>query len=412
MKRVYLWLWGITTALLTAGLLVQEGLWILDSYNDDAAEYYQQFVLGGLWSTAELYDQGRTLEELERQWGVPVREVSPQTATAALPLAHPHLQTAWYEHDGREHYLVRSSKGTWLRVGPFAAYPSTPWGGRIALAIGLAFALGVAAWLALRPLDRAQRAIASTALAIRDGDLAARVSVSDMRAAPAIGDALNRMAQRVEKLVQARDHLLRTASHELRTPIARLRIGVHLLAQTDGDRDAREAALDADLAELDSLVEDLLTHARLREPDRPPTRQRVELAPVLDALVRTLETPATLRRDLQAATLDADPKLFVRVLRNLLANAVRFAEQRVTVRTYESPHGTVLEVHDDGPGIPEARREDALAPFGTVGPSQGHGLGLAIVADILTHHGGTFELAASPEGGLLARTVWPPTAPG
>jgi two-component system sensor kinase ParS len=183
-----------------------------------------------------------------------------------------------------------------------------------------------------------------------------------------------------------------------------LRIGVHLLASAPPDeRDAREDALDADLAELDELVEDLLLYARMTDPVREPERVAIAVADVL-----TRQARAEPRLELAAdAVVLADPKLFRRALGNLVANARRYADARIRVTSEVCERETCVVVEDDGPGIAEPQHHEALAPFSGLDEQSGHGLGLAIVDEIVRRHGGRLTLGRSGLGGLEVRTWWP-----
>ena len=112
----------------------------------------------------------------------------------------------------------------------------------------------------------------------------------------------------------------------------------------------------------------------------------------------------------------ADRLGFERAVGNLLENAGRFARSLVSVSVHATDDSVVVDVDDDGGGIPESDRQRVLEPFvrlndGRHEPGRGVGLGLALVHRIATQHGGRVELLTSPQGGCRARTVWPRAAP-
>jgi len=406
MKRVYLRLWIALVTIVLGGLAVQEVVLYSESFSDDAATYYEQYAVAGIRGTLATEAGGRraTLEQVRALWPAPVRTVGAPPAEGPETYAMS-PQVRWTQ-DGRGEFLYidHPSLG-WVQVGPLLPYPGPNWGNRAVLAGWVLLGIGLATWALLRPLDSAQRAIATTATAIAQGDLSARVPTDVAGGAREEVRAMNQMAERIEALVAARQSLLRAASHELRTPIARLRIGIHLLAQTEEGRDAREAALDDDLAELDALVEELLFHGRLQDPGVPVARSVVVLDGVVSAAGQALPGAPVIAAHLEVAKVWADPKLLQRALRNLLDNGVRYAAQTVEVRAYRQGEGVVVEVGDDGPGIDASQREQALAAFGMLDERSQTGLGLAIVHEIVARHGGTVELGDSALGGACGSNL-------
>jgi len=106
----------------------------------------------------------------------------------------------------------------------------------------------------------------------------------------------------------------------------------------------------------------------------------------------------------------ADRNGFQRVLGNLLSNAGRFAKRRVTIRTELTEFGKIVDVDDDGDGIPESDRSRVFEPFVRLGDGsngRGVGLGLALVKRIVSQHNGRVDVLTSPDGGCRIRTTWP-----
>ena len=107
--------------------------------------------------------------------------------------------------------------------------------------------------------------------------------------------------------------------------------------------------------------------------------------------------------------LAGDPQRLEEVLSNLVTNAIEAKGQgaRIELAAASSSAGAVLTVDDDGPGIPEARRESIFLPFVTTKP-RGTGLGLAICRKIIAEHGGTISAGSSPSGGARFVVRFPP----
>lgn len=264
----------------------------------------------------------------------------------------------------------------------------------------------VAVTLAFRPLDRLGAAIAERT----PDDLRPIREVVPLEAAPLAG-AVNSFMGRLEDAVAALRHFTGNASHQLRTPLATLRTQL-ALARRAGDAAQGEAALDkADqaLVRAERVLAQLLALARV---DAAATG--LALGPVdLAALARDLAGEALPRADARGIDLGyegpvralalAEPVLAAELLRNLVDNALAYAERGavVTVRVRVETEGVALEVEDNGPGLPADRlaalRAGAL-PQRMAPQTGGSGLGLAIVAEIADLFGATCQFDTLTDG--------------
>jgi signal transduction histidine kinase len=280
--------------------------------------------------------------------------------------------------------------------------------GLFVLALALV-GLGIAAVLLggslARPLDR----LARTAHAIGAGDLAARTGHTRDDELGAVARALDEMAGRVAGLLRGQTELIANVAHELRTPIARIRVALDLAAEGDA-REARAslAEIAEDLAELEALVSDVLTAARLdlasghSAGGAPPLRRAsLELHDVArEAIARfqhrhparvvTLEAPAS------SAAVLGDAVLLRRVLDNLLDNARKYARASapIALRLRTEPKAAEIEVSDRGDGVAPEDLARLFTPFFRADRSRaratgGVGLGLALSRRIAEAHGGT-----------------------
>jgi two-component system OmpR family sensor kinase len=288
-----------------------------------------------------------------------------------------------------------------------------------AVLIALAALSAIVVRIGLRPLDR----IAQTAGAIAAGDLSRRVSPATERTEVGrLGLALNAMLARLEQAFSEREasqqrlrQFIADASHELRTPLASIRGYAELFRiGAAGDPQDTEKAMrriEEEAARMGVLVEDLLTLARLDEI-RDAAREDVDLAALAadaaqDARVVAPDREISLRARGRAPVL-GDPNQLRQVLSNLLRNALVHTPSgtpiEVTVDAGE--HAVRLQVRDHGPGLP-TDHPDALferfwrAEHGRERGRAGAGLGLAIVAAIVSAHGGTVSAANAPAGGAL-----------
>ncbi|MFN3448654.1 MAG: ATP-binding protein [Roseococcus sp.] len=273
--------------------------------------------------------------------------------------------------------------------------------------VGTALLLALVAALFMKNQVRAIRRLAAASEAFGLGRDAGPIKPEGAREVRQAALAFNAMRERITRFVAQRTEMLAGVSHDLRTPLTRLRLGLAMLPRTP-EAEADIAALTQDVEEMERMVEAYLAFARgegteaLREADLVAlVRDAAAKARRAGAVVE-VEAPETLPLKLRADALG-------RALANLLDNARKHAGRiAVTVRPPgdEAPGFAEVVVDDDGPGIPEAERAEALKPFHTGSPS-GTGLGLAIAHDILRAHGGELLLEQSPMGGLRARLRLP-----
>jgi two-component system OmpR family sensor kinase len=245
------------------------------------------------------------------------------------------------------------------------------------------------------------------------GTLSARARMKTSSAAYPLAERINAMAERIQGLLESQKNLLHSVSHELRTPIARLEFALELLADRVGAREhgdpallKRIAAMEGDLAELNALVNELLSMSKLDSASEPQ-RALFEVEPVLRECADGLHPrPATLHCELgpKLGSVDGDRRLLARAVGNLLRNAQKYAAHTVALSARRA--GGLLEilVDDDGPGIPEDERERIFAPFYRLDRSRdratgGFGLGLSIARKAVRLHGGTLRVEGSPLGG-------------
>ncbi|MFJ5724607.1 ATP-binding protein [Streptomyces sp. NPDC093149] len=249
---------------------------------------------------------------------------------------------------------------------------------------------------ALRPVDamRAQTA------EITASDLSHRLGE------PPADDALGRLARtfndllaRLDTATQRQRRFIADAAHELRSPLSTLHTRLEVAARHPGSADWRTLApgLLHETERLTRLVDNLLQLARLDARPQPPARP-VDLDDIVFTEVREARRRTLLvidQRAVGAARVAGDEDALVRVVRNLLDNALCYASTRVDVSLRNRDGTAQLVVADDGPGIPEADRGRVFGRFTRLDDARardtgGSGLGLAIVRDIVrAHHGST-----------------------
>lgn len=220
---------------------------------------------------------------------------------------------------------------------------------------------------------------------------------------------MNEMLDRLADATQRQQRFVADASHELRTPLTRMRteLEVDLAEEGRADLIATHRSVLDEVAEMQMLTDDLLYLARIDAGAEFHRSDPVDLDDLVAREVQQLRVESTIEIDMSGvlgATVIGDAEQLGRAARNLVHNATRHAAGRVVVGLREVDGVVALTVDDDGPGIPEAQREQVFERFTLVDPARssiagGTGLGLAITRDIVERHGGVVVVEGSSLGG-------------
>ncbi|EOX8978290.1 two-component system sensor histidine kinase RstB [Enterobacter hormaechei] len=277
------------------------------------------------------------------------------------------------------------------------------------IAISLAFPVFI--WM--RPHWQDMLKLESAAQRFGEGHLTERIHFDSGSSFDRLGIAFNQMADNINALIASKKQLIDGIAHELRTPLVRLRYRLEMSENLTG---AESQALNRDIGQLEALIEELLTYARL---DRPQTELHLstpDLPVWLQTHINDVQSVNPQRKLLAAITPGAygalDMRLMERVLDNLMNNAMRYSETTLRIGLDLQGSQAILCVEDDGPGIEPAEREKVFEPFVRLDPSRdratgGCGLGLAIVRSIAQAMGGSVRCEASELGGARFVFSWP-----
>ena len=332
------------------------------------------------------------------------------------------------DHDGDIMYHRLGTSSKVLVVGPLASNRNPELRDRLPLElrlrlltwslIGVIFA--IALWFWIRPVWRDLEALRQTARDLGDGHFEARSPAARTQLFATLSDTMHSMAERIRQLLATHRELSCGISHELRTPIARMRFALEMLTETDEseERERLWAMMEADLDELDQLIDTSLTYARFEREAPEPHFSSVKfaewLADEVDSvrlLGRQLEVTVDTSQLPENLCVDLDRKAMPYALRNLLRNAFKYATKHISVSAELVGEDIRINVDDDGIGIPPAEREHIFSAFTRLDRSRdrstgGYGLGLAIARRVLELHGGTATADASPLGGARFTLSW------
>lgn len=256
---------------------------------------------------------------------------------------------------------------------------------------------------------------------LAQGQLKTRVRMSQGDLFSNLGESFNQMAQHIQRLIEAQREMIRAVSHELRTPVARLRFGLQMIEDyLDDDYVLQQVkAIDGDIQELDELIDEILTYARLEEGGPVLEFKLANIEDLLDQIVGE-----TLRRNPKVAVwkdkvegagepiAEIEHRYLHRAVQNLVVNACRHANAQVCINFFSTEDICRIEVEDDGLGVPEEDWERIFSPFARLDDSRtrasgGYGLGLSIVRRVAFWHSGRATVERSRWGGAKFSILWP-----
>ncbi len=324
---------------------------------------------------------------------------------------------------------VNAPDGTVFRLVAPPPWPQDRPSGRPGiLGIGLPIAIvisGFVCWALARYLARPVYHLQRATRRLAAGELSVRVGPAMGRRRDEIADLgtdFDRMATRLQELLDAQQRLLRDVSHELRTPLARLHVALGLARQRGDGIDAELDRVELEAKRLDELIGELLAVMRLQSGADTPTSQPVKLRPLLSEVVEDAKLEADerpCRLELTAKTspeIAGDRELLRRAVENVVRNAIRHtAPNTVVTVTLDGPDPAKVTIRDHGPGVPDLDLPTVFEPFFRVESARdrtsgGHGLGLAIAQQAIRAHGGEIVAVNVPDGGLQVEIRLPVAA--
>ena len=280
--------------------------------------------------------------------------------------------------------------------------------GAIVLAVVMALAFGM--WFT-RPLKRLENAI----VGLGENRLDRVIAIAGPADLALVGERLNWLRLRLVELDADKSRFLRHISHELKTPLASLREGVSLLE--DGvagplSQDQREIAqiLKHNTGVLQSQIEDLLRFNTAAFEARQLHRQTVDLRQLIEDQVEAQRLQWRARELTVTVTgeplkMEVDPEKIGTALANLLSNAIRYSplKGRIELTLSQQPGGVQLDIQDQGVGVAPADRDRIFEPFfrgerQPEGGVRGSGIGLSIVQEYISAHGGRIALLPDATG--------------
>jgi two-component system, OmpR family, sensor histidine kinase CpxA len=352
-----------------------------------------------------------------------VKRLAEMAMLTGEPQRGPGRRAIWYALPADGNYVVLAALP---RPSPMAVILDPR---RIVLRLLVTFMVaGIVCYLLARSLTGPILQLQKAARRFSDGDLATRVGpVFGHRKdeIAGLGHDFDRMAGRIESMVNAQRKLLRDISHELRSPLARLNVALELARRSSSpeagsafDRIGREAE------RLNELIGQLLTLTMLEAGSERIERADVDLSRLVRDIVEDANFEALDRNRVvkvvasQDITVKGSEELLRRAIENVVRNAARYTDEGTTVevsltmRREEGGSYARIRVSDHGPGVREEELKRVFEPFYRVADARdrqtgGTGIGLAITEKAVHLHSGTVEASNDTEGGLTVEIDLP-----
>ncbi len=296
---------------------------------------------------------------------------------------------------------VRQSDGRWLVVEPKPTFRFDSWQQRILLILLLSvIAVTPLAWLFARRLAQPITAFADAAERLGKDPRTPPLSITGSEEVLAAAAAFNMMQERLRRYVEDRTAMVGAIAHDLRTPLTRLKFRI------EATPDDIRPKLAADIDQMEAMI--AATLGFVRDTQRPAERTKLELSSLLESVMdEAAETggKASVERA-EKVVIEGDPMALRRLVSNLVENALKYGGA-ARGQVYGDSGMAIIEVDDDGPGVPPSELERVFEPFYRGEPSRnretgGIGLGLAVVRSLARAHGGDVTLENRPDGGLRA----------
>ena len=276
----------------------------------------------------------------------------------------------------------------------------------------LAFGL----FLLIRKLTKPIEHLTTVAKKLGRGELNVRAKSNLPKPMNTLAMGFNNMADQINETMQEQQLLIGAIPHELRSPLGRIRFALDLTRNKNTVVELREhiEKIDTYVDDMQQTVDEILELNRMQSKNVIEA-DSIELCELIDSLRQSFQTTITGINLSVHCELPQNPSgsasLIKHAIQNILENATRYAKSEITLAVWYEGGQTIIQVDDDGAGIPEDKLHEVFMPFATTDDSRnrttgGIGLGLALVKNIMIKHGGNVTASQSTQGGARFKLYW------
>ena len=213
----------------------------------------------------------------------------------------------------------------------------------------------------------------------------------------------DRMAKRINRHLNQRAEMLSGISHDLRTPLTRLKLQLAMLDQKELSK-----KMSKDIDEMEKMLNDYLQFAKNQAQENT---SKIDLKAIFNSIKDQMNNEKLIISEMDEIKLEGRPMALKRSFENIIQNGLTYGN-KVIISIKKGTNRVIIEIEDDGPGIPEDQYKNVFKPFFRLDKSRslnqsGVGLGLTIVEDIINSHGGSIQLGKSRLKGLQVKIFLP-----
>lgn len=400
-------------------LIKQTGEWLYQTFSADAhtSEWMPTQLLAE--PLTKLLKAPKDIG-LRQQWRANLESQLDQASTlvavddiALLPEQQSSLNQgqliSYADHLSQHYILLPYDSEHFLQLGPFGPSESMPQNSPLAMYLYIFsyFLLALLVLIWSRPLWHDLNKLANETRSIANGQYDITLQVTRTSVVYPLAKAMEQMSHKIRDLLTLQKQMTHAVSHDIRTPLARLKFSLALINAEKDQCSEVTTEMSQDIAEIELLIDEMLTYGRLESDAIELTYEEVNLRELTANLVSKLNRTNAQKIELDcplAISFHCDGHLLERALQNILVNAQRYAQSKVSFKVNETANGVKLVIEDDGPGIAEKELQAVFKPFVRIEASRnkasgGFGLGLAIVHKIVTWHKGTVTAEQAAENG-------------
>ncbi len=308
--------------------------------------------------------------------------------------------------------ILKLNEQSYLVLGPYSeAYDAVNARDGIAYIILLILFNGVSLWGAynylrsrLQPAHQAINYVSSSMYIEKKNDVIRNVTENT----PELVEKIHQLQAEHKHNLRSQRDLMHAVAHEFRGPMARITFAIDLLTSEQDQTRSEQLKTDIEdsLEELDSLVKEVLDYSRLKDGQQALSLDKFNIIHLIEAAVKKV-SPLYSKKTFNVQIMPdsgieclQDQKLIERAILNLIRNAAKFSFSKVAITAKKDGNTLVINVEDDGSGVPPGKRERIFEPFTRLDHSRsrdsgGAGLGLAIVRGIADRHKGAIEVRDS-----------------
>ena len=304
-----------------------------------------------------------------------------------------YLQTAYIEYPPFKYFLIADY------VAPLDLYTIFP-------SLILAFALMSLLFFIVRrflfPLNLIEKRIKS----LEKGDLESTIPVVGSDELAVLTQNFNKLTSDIKQLLRQKERLLSDVSHELRTPLAKIKLAIAMMPEHK-----KKESIDKQIKTLDSLITNILLSDKMASAY---SNLKIEKTDLNQLIQKALELTSIKNVKLNVpknTTLSVDIVKSSIAIKNLVENAFKYSPENssIVVEGKQTKNETIIEVVDEGPGIPEEQLKKITKAFVRIPGSKesGFGLGLSICNKVMAAHGGSLKIKNVPGGGACFALHFP-----